>query len=263
MRRVIVALFALALPMAAAAENQYIPVAGVAPGANNTLFRTDVRIFNPSEVDDIHVSVHFLPQGMDGSNISGRVVHVPKRQMVVLNNIVGDFLKWPGSAIGAIRLDSDTASSYSFVADSRTYTDSPNAALPGTFGQFIPSLKVEQAKTRTVVLHLSYSPDLSTGFRSNVGVMNPFGTARTYVARLHAADGSLIATSGSLAIPPMSMTQLSLPAMFGTIAPFADGFVAVEADAPLFSYASVIDNRSADQIFVLGVEDVAVVTPLP
>ena len=42
----------------AAAKNLYIPAAGSAPGANNTRFRTDVRIFNPSSTETISISVH-------------------------------------------------------------------------------------------------------------------------------------------------------------------------------------------------------------
>ena len=71
-----------AITLAAAgadARNLYIPIAGEVPGANNTYFRTDVRIFNPSFVDDIDVSIHFLPAGQDGSNISGQVFQVPVR----------------------------------------------------------------------------------------------------------------------------------------------------------------------------------------
>ena len=140
MKQTLLALVFFVSAATASAKNLYIPVAGVAPGINNTLFRTDVRLFNPSFTTGISISVHFLPQGWDGSNIPGRVVNLEPREMVVLNNIVQDFLQWPAPAIGAIRLDSDTDKSYAFVAESRTYTNSPNAAAPGTYGQFVPAL---------------------------------------------------------------------------------------------------------------------------
>ena len=117
-------LFGLLLSLAAlnaSAKNLYIPVAGEVPGANGTYFRTDVRIFNPSYVHDIDVSIHFLPMGMDGSNISGQVFRVPKRQMLVLDNVLRKLYGVTAPAVGALRLDSDTDNSYDFIADSRTY----------------------------------------------------------------------------------------------------------------------------------------------
>lgn len=255
-------LAAVALP--ASAKNLYIPIAGTAPGANGTLFRTDVRIFNPSATETIGISIHFLPTGIDGSNISGRIAYIAPRQMAVLNDIVGTFMNVQAPAIGAIRLDSDAAVSYEFSADSRTYTDSPNPAAPGTYGQFIPALDPAQAVRKSVVLHVSSSSDLGHGFRANAGVMNPFRDVEvTVTPSLYKAGGLLIATGTPFTVPGMSVVQKSLPAMFGAIPDFEDGYILFEATDPVFSYASVVDNRSSDQTFYLGAEDRAGVTPLP
>jgi hypothetical protein len=256
MHRLIIRLSFIALFAAPSfAKNLYIPVGGVAQGANNTLFRTDVRLFNPSASLPISVSVHFQPAGMDGSNIPGRLVSIGPRQLVVLNDVV-TFLGWPAPAIGAIRLDSDTDRSYEFVAESRTYTDSPNSAAPGTFGQFIPALDPADALRKIVITHLSHSASLSTGFRTNAGAMNPNAEPAIVTPRLFAADGTLVAEGQAFTVPPHSVIHLSLPAMIGNPSlELADGYLLLDATQPVFGYGSVVDNRSADQFFVVGAED--------
>jgi hypothetical protein len=238
----------------ASAKNLYIPVAGRVQGANNTFFRTDVRIFNPSRSTDIFVSVHFLPRGIDGSNIPGRLVSVPKRQMVVLNDIVGDFFGMT-SGIGAIRLDSDTDSSYAFNADSRTYTDSAN----GTYGQFVPALDVSTAVKNSVVLHVTQN----ALYRANAGIMNPSRQTAEVTITLTGADGTKKAPQIKITIPPMSMIQDSLSSIFNAPVEVQDAFILAESSVPVFAWASIVDNSSGDQIFVPGVEDKEEVTPLP
>jgi plastocyanin len=44
---------------------------------------------------------------------------------------------------------------------------------------------------------------------------------------------------------------------------FADGYIAYRSTEPIFGYASVVDNRSSDQIFVLGQEDTGSLAPPP
>jgi hypothetical protein len=244
---------AVLLPFQAAAKNLYIPAAGSAPGANGTKFRTDVRIFNPSSTESIHVTLHFLPQEWDGSNIPGRVVTVPPRQMAVLNDVVAEFLQWPVPAIGAIRLDSDTDKSYEFSAESRTYTDSPTAAAPGTYGQFIPALDPESDATKTgVVLHVSNN----SLFRTNAGVMNFNREPINARATLVRADGTLVAESELFEVPPFSMTLRPLSQLFGDANVVDDGYIVINTSLFAFPFASVVDNQSGDAIFIPAVNDI-------
>lgn len=254
MKRIALALaIVFAAASDAAAKNLYIPAAGTAPGANNTHFRTDVRIFNPSSTTPISVSVHFLPQGMDGSNISGKIVAVGPRQMAVLNDIVGDFLQWPTSAVGALRLDSDTDRSYEFSAESRTYTDSPNEGAPGTYGQWIPALDPAAAATKSgVVLHVIHNSD----FRTNAGVMNPNREPINVRATLVRADGTLVAETELFTVPAMSMTLQPLAQLFGAATVVDDGYLVINTSLHALPFASVVDNQSADAVFIPAVEDI-------
>ncbi len=257
MRNVIATLLLSMVALSASAKNMYIPIAGVVRGGNNTFFRTDVRIFNPSATDTISVSIHYLPQGIEGTNISGKLVSVPPRQMVVLNDIVGTFFGEVAPALGALRLDSDTDASYEFIADSRIYTDSPNANVGGTYGQYVPALELSDAKLKTAVLHLSNAPE----FRTNAGVMNPGTQPATVTASLHGADGTKLLDGVPVVIPPKSMRQLSIFELFGG-AVFPDAYIAFESTQPVYTWGSVVDNRSGDQFYVRGIEDKAGRTPL-
>ncbi len=254
MKRIAIAIALLFAAADAAAKNLYIPAAGSAPGANGTKFRTDVRIFNPSSTQSIGVSLHFLPQGMDGSNIPGRIVTIGPRQVAVLNDVVADFLQWPVPGVGAIRLDSDADRSYEFSADSRTYTDSPNPAAPGTFGQFIPALDPAVSATKTgVVLHVSNN----ASFRANAGIMNPNREAINVRATLVRADGTLVAESELFTVPAMSMTLQPLAQLFGSAAAGVDdGYLVINTSLHAFAFASVVDNQSGDAIFIPGVTDI-------
>jgi hypothetical protein len=258
MKRLLLIILLLVAP-AALARNLWVPAGGAAQGLNNTYFRTDLRLFNPSSTFTLPVTLHFLPQGMDGSNISGRIVFVPPRQSVTLENVVGNFLQWPLPAIGAIRIDSDNDQDYPVIATSRTYTDSPNPAVGGTYGQFVPALEATRAVKTSIVLNAANS----AAFRTNAGAMNPNRTAATVTFSLVFENGALVAPEYTTEIPAMSMIQISLPAMFGTIPAFNNAFLHVDSTEPVFSFLSTIDNASSDQVFVLGVEDDRTVKPLP
>lgn len=248
---------ALSVGFTASGENKYIPVAASAPGGFGTHWKTDVRIFNPSHEHDIDVTIHFLPQGMDGTNISGRVFHVAKRGTVVLDDIVALFVP-PGMPYsGALRLDSDTDKSYSFVASSRTYTQSGDVTRPGTYGQFVPAYAVSSAHRESVLLHVTSRQEA----RTNIGVMNPGGETATVTMKLVGIDGVAHLTSAPQEIAPKSMRQWSLTDLFGGLF-VTDSAVTISSTHAVFTYASVVDNASGDAIYVSGVEDRAVVTPL-
>ena len=254
MKRTIIlaALLATQLATSAVARNMYVPAVAKTSGANGTSWRTDIRIFNPSNVSDINVSLHFLPQGMDGSNISGRGFMIRKRETLVLDDVVSILAPAATNVVGAIRIDSDHAhTNDDFIVSSRTYTGTGNAARPGTYGQFVPAFGVAEATRSSAVLHVASRPDV----RTNVGVMNPNLEPVTVRLTLLGTDGQPYLQSVSLVVPPRSMQQWSMTdaLLFGAV--YADnGVIIAEATAPVFTWGSVIDNYSGDAIFVRGVD---------
>ena len=257
MRRLLLfTMLIIAAGSTAAAKEMYIPIAGYAQGANGTYFRTDVRIFNP-ESRPIAISLHFMPAGGDGRNYPGTIVTLGPREMLVLDNIVKNFFGWQSDVLGAIWLDSWHGEiDYEFTADSRTYTNTPSTGI-GTYGQFIPAFEKSTAKKKTVVLHLSNDPSRVSGFRANAGVMNPSFEEALVVTSLHAADGSLLGRSSPWTLPPNTVIQRPIAEMAGLPSvELADGYLVVESTIPVFTYGSIVDNVTSDQMFVAGVEDI-------
>lgn len=247
-RTILFAALLATLATNAFAKNMYIPAAGVTPGSNGTFWRTDVRIFNPSATQDIAVTLHFLPQGMDGRNIPGRMFNIGKRETLVLENVVATLAPHLTNALGAIRIDSDNGTSHEFIASSRTYTGTGVVTRPGTYGQFVPALGVEDTTRSAVVLHAASREDV----RTNLGVMNPTMEAVTVRFTLLGVDGQPFLESAPLVVPPRSMQQWSMSAMFGGLYAY-DSVIIADATAPVFTWGSVIDNYSGDPIFVRGV----------
>lgn len=259
MRKTLVALLlGTLLPVAAAAKNMYVPAVAYTQGYNNTFWRTDLRIYNPSSDSDLEVTLHFLPRGMEGTNISGQVFKIPKRGTLVMDNVVATLAPFSVSAVGAIRIDSDTDRSYPFIASSRTYTTSGAATRPGTFGQYVPALAPSQARATTALLQVMERPE----FRTNAGVMNPGIEEVRVKFKLVGTNGVSFLESTERTVPAMSMEQWSMMDLFGAVY-VGDATIVVEASAPVFSWASVVDNLSGDAIFVGGVEHDTTIGTIP
>lgn len=250
MKRLLIALTLTLAATAASAKNMYIPAAAVAPGSQGTFWRTDLRIYNPSTEHEIDVTLSFLPQNTDGRLIPGRVFHIGKRQTLVLNNVVATLAPELQHAVGAIRIDSDTDRSFEFAASSRTYTNSPDATRPGTFGQFVPAFGLPEALTRSAVLHAAVTPE----FRTNAGVMNPSLETAVVKMKLVGTDGGVILESVTQEVPPRSMRQWPTAELFGGVF-VPNATIVIESTVPVFSWGSIVDNMSGDAIFVRGVDD--------
>lgn len=261
MRMLILAtLLVTQLATTAHAGTMYIPVAGVTPGNNATFWRTDVRIFNPSAVRGVDVTLYFLPRGHDGRDVAGRTFHVGRRETLVLDNVVATLAPEQTHAVGAIRIDSGSGATADFIASSRTYTTSPDATRPGTFGQFVPAFGPGQATRSAALLHVASRPDV----RTNLGVMNPGLDPVTVRFTLFGTDGPASLESPPLLVPPRSMQQWSMTDafVFGGVY-IANATIVVETTAPAFTWASVVDNVSGDAIFVHGVPPEPTAAPLP
>ena len=135
-----------------------------------------------------------------------------------------------------------------FIISSRTYTGTGDATRPGTYGQFIPALEVADATRSSAVLHVASRADV----RTNLGVMNPTLEEVTVRFTLFGVDGQPFLQSAPLVVPPRSMQQWSMSAMFGGLYAY-DGVIVAETTAPVFTWGSVIDNYSSEAIFVRGV----------
>ncbi len=209
------------------------------------VFRTDTRIFNPSGTKDITVTASFLPVGQD--NNSGAVtkqVMIPKRQMVVFNDIVTTL--FAASGLGSIRLSSND----DFIATSRIYAQASN----GTLGQFVPGLDVGAAKSKGILIQLKATGTTAVGtYRTNLGFVNPNATATVVTIHTFGSNNAEVGNPSVITIPPYSvMFPVTLDPASGNL---TDGWVSYEAAQAIFGFASVVDNGTTDPTFMTSSED--------
>lgn len=225
-------------------------------GGSVGVFRTDLRIFNPSQTKDISVQAYLLKTGnADNSAVAAKTITVGKRQMVVYDDVVTSLFNDGGLA--AIRLKSDDE----FVATQRIYAQASN----GTLGQFVPGLDVTGgAKKNGVLIQLKSNGS----FRTNIGAVNPNAAAANVTWRLYDRNNNLVATGSPIVMPPYAVigpTNMASTFFFNPgNADLSDSWVSYTSDQPIFAYASVVDNGTTDPTFITMSEDTSPpATPTP
>lgn len=256
MRHRILALCLIVLATPLFGRDLYLSIGGTA-GA----FHTDMRIFNPSYTKDIQVQATMLGVGnADNSGAQPKTITVPKRQMLVYNDVLASLFNAPG-VLGGLRLKSDD----DFVVTQRIYA---LAADGSTTGQYIPGLDVSTAKKKGLIIQLrnnGAAGQVGT-FRTNVGAVNPNAVAATVTWRLYDKNNLLVGQPMTQTMPPFAVIAPTSVGAFATGAPagvdLSDAWISFESDQPLFAYASVVDNATADGTLIPNFEDTGVQPPV-
>jgi hypothetical protein len=217
----------------------YLPITG-----SVGVFRTDTRIFNPSRSNDIVIVASFLPVGQNNTEAITRDVALPRREMVVLDDVVGSL--FGASGLGAIRLRSDDA----FVATSRIYAGTES----GTLGQSSPGVDLNAAKANGVLLQLETSgaPGQKGTFRTNLGFVNPHPEETTVTIRTYDRSNQHFGAADIRTLPPFGVL---FPLTITPAPELSDAWVAYEATNPIFAFGSVVDNGTTDPTFIAAFED--------
>ncbi|HEX3071161.1 MAG TPA: CHRD domain-containing protein [Thermoanaerobaculia bacterium] len=237
------------------AQELFIPVAGTVRGIGGTNFMTDVNILNNSSTGtNADVLTQYFPTG--GSTAASAATSwstlLPRGtgtyrdiSATAFNGITG---------IGALRV----VSADNIFANARIYNNL-SATGGGTFGQFIPALPRSLALTEGSLLGLanivsgSNTPAGAANARTNIGVFNPSETATTMLLELRDGNGAL-AGQRRLTLLPWMQLQMPLSGANGLFNNIAGDLPASSvyflSGAPVFVYASVIDNPSGDASYV-------------
>jgi hypothetical protein len=247
MRRWVVVAALIVSATAAFAKDGYLTIGG-SVGA----FRTDARIFNPSTTKDITIHAYYLPVGnADNSAVQAVDISVPKRQMVLYDDVVASLFHAGG--LGAIRLLSDD----DFIATSRIYaqTSATSCQAAGTLGQFLEGDDVSSASTGGVLIQLK----ASGAFRTNIGAVNPNNAAAHVTWRLYDKNNALVATGSPITMPPYAVigpTNVTSGFFFNAAGfDLSDSWVSFASDQPVFAYASVVDNTTTDPTYIAMSKD--------
>jgi len=244
-----IAVLVLAAGASGAQETtRFLAGAASVEGVNSTFWVTDARVFNPDPEIAITVNLAFLESDTDNSGAAELSITVQPRQAVALDDLVASLFATSGA--GGVRL----RSSMPFLAASRTYNTGDGSS--GTFGQFIPGLSPDQALQQGILLQVANDP-IPSGFRSNVGFVNPGQSAVEVTVRVFDADTATLLGEGSRTLPPLAFSQINnVFAFVGATAVVArNATVELVADGPVLAYASVVDNTSGDPFFVLPEAD--------
>ena len=233
-------LCAVVFASSAFAKDVYLSI-----GGSVGVFHTDARIFNPSSTKDIQIQAYLLPPNTDNSGVQPVTITIPKRQVLVYNDVVQAIFN-SGVPLAAIRLKSDD----DFVATQRIYALS-SAGCVGTLGQFVPGLEVSGAMKQGVLIQLKSNGS----FRTNLGLVNPNAAPANVTWHLYDKNNAIVGTTGT-AIPatiqPFGVvTPQNLTSVFNAPgADLSDSWVSFTSDQPIFAYASVVDNGTTDPTFI-------------
>lgn len=228
----------------------YIPGAAHVAGSNNTTWRTDLELRSVSSMPT-QVRIDLLRRNRDNTTHPSVVVDVAAGTAHRFEDVLDLLFGVEGSA--TLRL---TTLSGEIRATSRTYNVTPD----GTYGQFIGATTpgdIFDWGTDATLIQLSSSPTGSTGFRTNIGLVNLEPIVATIHVDLYRDDLTHLGRV-STTLEPYEFDQIDN--IFGTVtsAEVADGFAIIRTeriDSTYLAYASVIDNLTGDPIFIPGLPD--------
>jgi subtilisin-like proprotein convertase family protein len=213
---------------------QRVAVVANANGGGNTQWRSDVCLVNPWAEERAVALTYF---GSDG-DIRTTSVALPPRASRMLADVVGATFG-ASNARGQLEIGPSD-----LLVTSRTWT--PGGA--GTYGQFIGAVPPDEA-LRSGQAH-SIQIENSAAYRTNVGIAEVGGAPVT--ARVRLFDGGGVERfSHTAAIPANGQIQFGLAALGAPdLSNARVSFEVIDGAGAILGYASVVDNRSGDPIYV-------------
>jgi hypothetical protein len=241
-------IFALLLASSASAAEYsdlyIIPVAGHSRGAFATSWRSDLVLHNVQAVP-ITVEIALIESGRAPSTapVAVPTVHLMPGETRMLSDIAAPLGR---DVTGALLVGADLP----FAVTSRTWAERPAGR---TLGQTV--LPVAISGAADAVHELAVLPSLTTNAqqRSNVGVFVAASHAPLVVevAMLSASGTTLASQLIVLDEPGFVHRQLALSPVAPTASMTAVVRI-VEGDGIAVPYASIVDNTSAEALFVPG-----------
>lgn len=238
-----------------ASNELFVPVVGSVPGLNNTMWRTDLTVYNNNQNTPATMYMQYFPEGSSSSTAQLAATSSLNAGATRMNSdIAASLFNNSINGIGALRI----LTSGSVFANARVYNDQ-SAIGKGTFGQNVPGLTRAQAVTQGILVGtintVSGNVTGSTNARTNIGLFNPSDNPTSVALELRNNGGATV-TTNIVTLGPWQHMQMPLSGTPGAAFPFVSGdvgssSVAFLAGSPIFAYASVVDNVSGDGSFIL------------
>ena len=262
---ILIALLLTAAAVSLQAQSVYsdfyvIPAAGHTPGVNGSVWMSDVAVRNISNTP-MTLQLVFVEGGeanfdnvfplVSAASTTGSAL-VPANGSVLLRDVLNGY-RGMSAVTGAILIGADRP----FAVTSRSYSMSPSG---NTIGQTVLPARdfLDNVGMTTDNTVLAYLPGLISNaqFRTNLGFVAGSSNSgpMTIAVSLRNADGTIVGTR-RFTIAAGNFTQLQFSASSVAPGQFDIGsaeFQIVSGNGALVPYASVIDNATADAVFVLG-----------
>lgn len=256
---------ALLLPVAAFAQSVYsdtyvIPVAGHTPGANGTIWQSDLAITNFSS-SELTVQLIFVESGEGNfdnifplttdANATGFVTVAPNSSMWFRDILAG--YRGRQSSLGALILGGDKP----FAVTSRAYNSGKGG---NAVGETIPPVQdfFENSTGRSDNTAVAYLPGLmnNAAARTNIGFLAGTGSAEGETLgvsiTIKDANGETLGTKiVRVAAGNFTHTQFSVASI--TTTPFDAGSAEIritQGSGTVVPYASVIDNATTATAYI-------------
>jgi len=230
---------------ASAGESLYIPGSAHVNGAGGTHWRTDLEVHNPGSTDASFM-IELLKRGKENPSPVSKSFTLAAGRSARYTDALDTLFGFTGAA--ALRI---TPSSGVITVTSRTY----NAAAKGSYGQFIPAVAATEAVGTgepVPLAQLSQSATTSSGYRTNIGVVNTSATPMTVVIDLYDGNGSKL---GAKNVDLKAYEYIQVDRIFSPVTPgtLDDCYAILSTATPkasFLAYGSVVDNRSGDPVYV-------------
>lgn len=251
----------IALPVFAQVSDTYvIPAVGKVQGGAGTNWLSDVYIMNP-QPHALNVSVVLLPTASEFQYEV--IVPIPANATAFISDAVGTLFS--KATTGSLLLATfpednpgvpDTLIDRAFLVNSKTF----NSLSAGTFGQSIEGvydglydLRYDGITSIATGIQ-NWGTNRVNGFRTNVGATNLGRSSVTMRVYVYDAAGNEVRNI-PFQVPPMTHFQDALPVVLqsGSLEfVIEDDLYWESADdyAIVFPYASIVDNRTGDPIYV-------------
>jgi hypothetical protein len=214
-----------------------VPVAARLAGANNTTWRTDLRIFNASSTrQTVTIGIH------TGAGVLSTTTDLEAGKTASFDDVISTmFPQLQGNTAGAIRI----TGSGPLMASSRTF----NLTAAGTYGLYVPARAQNELLAAGETAYLVQLQE-NDAYRCNFGMTALDGPGSVRVSAFD-ATGLILASKTYDVAAGQNMQVGRVLENMGVALPI-DGFrlEVTVLEGTVFVYASVNDNRTGDGTFV-------------
>ena len=231
-RRLALTAILLAVAVGVGAEDVWVAAAAHTPGANGSLWRTDVGVLNTCDFD-VTLEIRLRT---DTDQFS-RSFEILSGRHQIFSDVVAQLTD--ANAVGSLQILATT----DVTVTSRTY----NQSNDGTYGQALDGVRLEAGfgVGDEIILQQLREDDV---FRTNIGILNMGTTVAVVQIEVYDRNGELVG-SFQMAVRPGETVQENRPIrelLHRT--DILGGYARVEVDFGfgVYPYASVVDNRTGD-----------------